>query len=62
MAVVGPHVPTGSGTIRRHSFAGINVTLLEDVCHHGGGFEVSYAQATLMVDEDHFQMPMDSDG
>ena len=38
VAVAGPHVPIGSGTIRRHSFVRIGVTLLEEVCHHRGSF------------------------
>ena len=37
VAVVGPHMPIGSGTIRRHSFVGVGVALLEEVSHCGGG-------------------------
>ena len=37
VAVVGPHMPIGSGTIRRHSFVRVGVALLKEVCHCGGG-------------------------
>jgi hypothetical protein len=30
--------PMGSGTIRSGGLAGVNMVLLEVVCHHGGGF------------------------
>ena len=35
--VTGPHKLIGSGTISRCGFAGVGVTLLEQVCHCGGG-------------------------
>lgn len=35
--VFGPHKLTGNGTIRRCGFAGVGMTLLEQVCHCGGG-------------------------
>lgn len=35
--VFGPHKLTGNGTIRRCGFAGIGMTLLEQVCPCGGG-------------------------
>ena len=62
MAVVGPHMPIGSGTIRRHSFVGVAVALLEEVCHCEGGLYVSNAQDTLTVDTVHFMIPGDTYG
>jgi hypothetical protein len=29
--------PTGSGAIRKYGFVRVGVTLLEEVCHCGGG-------------------------
>ena len=40
--VIGPHQLTGSSTVRRRGFAGVGVDLLEEVCHCGVGFEVSF--------------------
>ena len=34
--VTGSHRPTGSNTIRKYSFVGVGVVLLEEVCHCGG--------------------------
>ena len=39
--------PKGSGTISRYSLVEVGVASLEEVCHCGGGFEVSFAQASL---------------
>lgn len=39
--VIGHHKFTGSCTIRRCALVGIGMTLLEEVCHCGVGFEVS---------------------
>ena len=39
--VVDSHNLIGSGTIRRCDFVGTGMTLLEEVCHCGAGFEVS---------------------
>lgn len=35
--VTGLHKLIGSSTIRRCGFFGVGVTLLEEVCHYGGG-------------------------
>ena len=35
--VIGLHNLIGSGTIKRHGFAGVGVTLMEGVCDCGGG-------------------------
>jgi hypothetical protein len=53
--------PTGSGTIRRCGFVGVGVALLEEVCHCGMGFEVSYAQAILSVVYSLLLLPSDQD-
>ena len=50
----------GNGTIRRCGLVGVGVVLLEEVCHCGVGFEVSYAQDTPSVSV-HFLLPMDRD-
>ena len=42
--VIGPYNLIGSGAIRRCGFVGVGVALLEEVCHCGAGFEVSYTQ------------------
>ena len=33
---IGPHNHIGSGTVRRYDFDGVDMTLLEEVCHCGG--------------------------
>ena len=40
----GPYRPLKNGTIRWCGLVGINVTLLEEVCHWGQAFEVSHVQ------------------
>lgn len=35
--------PTGSGTFRKCDLVGVDMTLLEEVCHVGAGLEVSDA-------------------
>ena len=42
--------PKGSGTISRYSLVEVGVASLEEVCHCGGGFELSFAQASLECD------------
>ena len=39
----------GSGTIRRYGLVGVDVALLEELCHCGAGFEFSYTQAMPSV-------------
>lgn len=41
----GSYRPLDNGTIRRYSLVGIGIALLEEVCHWGEGFDVSYVQA-----------------
>ena len=48
------------GTIRRHSFVGAGVALLEEVNHCGGVLYVSNAQDALTVDTVHLMLPVDS--
>ena len=36
--VNGPHKLIGSGSTRMCSFVGVDMVLLEEVCHCGGGF------------------------
>jgi hypothetical protein len=50
----------GSGTIRRCGVAGVGVALLEELCHFGAGFAVSYAQATPSVAQS-LLLPVDHD-
>ena len=40
-----PHRLRRSGTIRKYGLFGIEMSLLEEVCHWGVGYEVSNAQA-----------------
>jgi hypothetical protein len=50
--------PMASGTIRRYGLTGGGVTLLEEVCHLGVGFEVSfYAQVQPSMEETTFWLP-----
>ena len=49
-----------SGTITRCGFVALWVALLEEVCHHCGGFEVSYVQVTC-IDTVYFLLPADQD-
>ena len=53
--------PKEGGIIRRHGFVGVNVVLLEEVCHCGGGlWSLIYAQATPIISV-HFLLPADQD-
>ena len=52
-------LPIGSGTVRRCVFVGEAITLLEEVCHCGAIFEVSYAQTISSVE--HSSLPVDQD-
>lgn len=36
LKAIGPHNPTGSDMIKRRSFVGVGLALLEEVCHCGG--------------------------
>ena len=52
--------PIGSGTIRRCGLVGQSVALLEEGCHCGAGFEVSYAQAMPSV-ANSFLLPVEQE-
>ena len=41
--------PIKNSTIRRCNLVGVSLAFLEEVCHCGVGFEVSYAQAMPSV-------------
>lgn len=49
-----------SGTITKCGFAALWVALLEEACHHCGGFEVSYIQVTP-IDTVYFLLPEEQD-
>ena len=53
--------PIGSGTIWKHDLVGVSVALLEEVCHHGVVFEISFDQAMSSVTHNLLLLPADQD-
>lgn len=53
---------TGSDTVRGYGLIGVCLTLLEEVCHHGGRLcGLIYAQATISVVQNLLLLPLDLD-
>lgn len=48
-------VSKGSSAIKKYGFLGVAV-VLEEVCHYGGGSEISYMLEILPIVSDHFML------